>query len=133
MRKLVRVAAAVGTAVAIAATGASCSSDADVVSHNLSKEAENFGVVRRIVFYNGITDKYILQVEGRCSVETEQIGITVTCKVGDAGQEQYRKHFLGHSDNVTWFAEHLGATGVGSDHYVVNWKPKALVPYVEAR
>lgn len=45
---------------------AGCSSDADVASDNLSKAAEQFEVNRRIVFFNGITDKYLLTIEGRC-------------------------------------------------------------------
>ncbi len=44
-------------------------SDADVASKNLSKAAEQFEIERRVVFFNGITDKYLLLIEGRCSIE----------------------------------------------------------------
>jgi hypothetical protein len=46
----------------VSITITSCS-DADVASQNLSKAAEQFEIYRRVVFYNGITDKYILQIE----------------------------------------------------------------------
>jgi hypothetical protein len=46
------------------------SSDADVAAKNISKAAEQFEVARRIVFFNGITDKYLLEIDGYCSVET---------------------------------------------------------------
>ena len=81
--------------------------DADIASSNISKAADNFEIPRRIVFYNGITDKYMLTVEGRCSLgnaDNRDQQLTVTCKVGE---DQYKKHFLGLSDNVTYFAEHL--------------------------
>ena len=55
------------SALAIATVLAGCSSDADVASRNLSKAADNFDVNRRVVFYNGITDAYILKIEGLCS------------------------------------------------------------------
>ena len=89
------------------ALGAACTdSKADVASHNLSKAAEQFEIDRRIVFFNGITDKYLLTVEGRCSVETSDSALggslEVTCKVGP---DQYKKHFLGLSDNVSYFVE----------------------------
>ena len=45
--------------------------DATTVSHNLSKAAQNFEVDRRVIFYNGITDTYMLTVEGRCAIEDQ--------------------------------------------------------------
>src|SRR5688500_664865 len=81
-----------------------CQRDADVVSHNISYEADNFKVNRRVVFYNGITGDYILTIEGLCSLGNNDTGgkLSVTCKVGHS---EYKKHFLGLSDNVTFFAE----------------------------
>lgn len=118
-------------AVALSLVG--CSSDADVASDNLSKDAENFKIQRRVVFYNGITGEYILSIEGLCSVETGGAGdnkLTVTCKTG---KDQYKKHFLGRSDNVTWFAEQLDSANVSTDHYKVIFKPSTIVPDVEGR
>lgn len=119
-------------ALALLATAlTACSSDADVASKNLSKDAENFKIERRIVFYNGITDSYILQIEGLCSVETESGNkLTVTCKTGP---NEYKKHFLGRSDNVTWFAEQLGAASVSTSHYKVIFKPSTILPDIESR
>jgi len=51
---------------------AACGSPADVASNNLSKSAEMFEIRRRVVFFNGITDKYLLQIDGLCSVETDK-------------------------------------------------------------
>ena len=48
---------------------AGCQRDAQVASWNLSKAADNFEINRRVVFYNGITDSYMLTIEGRCSIE----------------------------------------------------------------
>ena len=69
-----------------------CTSEADTVSHNLSKSADSFEVQRRVVFFNGITDKYLLSVEGLCSITDEGNQLEVTCKVGEG---QYKKQFLG--------------------------------------
>ena len=107
-----------------------CSSDADVASRNLSKDADMFRVNRRIVFYNGITGEYILTMEGFCSIgnydSTRQI--TITCKVGNA---EYKKHFLGLSDNVTYFAEQIESENVSVDHYKVIFKPKSIIPDID--
>ena len=50
----------------------SCSA-ADTASYNLSKSADAFQVTRRIIFYNGITGDYMLQVEGLCSLGNSDI------------------------------------------------------------
>lgn len=101
--------------------------DADVVSSNISKEADQFRVLRRVVFYNGITDSYMLTIEGYCSLgnydDTDEL--TVTCKLG---QDEYKKHFLGLSDNVTYFVEQLDGKNVSADHYEVIFKPSVIIP-----
>ncbi|MCY4554553.1 MAG: hypothetical protein OXC79_12860 [Candidatus Poribacteria bacterium] len=105
--------------------------DADIANRNLSKAADNFEVVRRIVFYNGITDTYILTIEGRCSIHDDGLGqLEVVCKTGD---NTYKKHFLGLSDNVTYFAEQLDSKNVSVNHYRVTFKPRAIIPSIDVR
>lgn len=109
-----------------------CSSDADVVSQNISTAADNFEIQRRIVFYNGITGDYILEVEGLCSIGNDDKPgrLSVTCKVGP---KAYKKHFLGLSDNVTFFAEQLDPASVSAYHYRVVFKPEEIVPDIDMR
>lgn len=117
------------TAAAIA-LGA-CSNDADVASRNLSKAADMFEIDRRIVFYNGITSEYILTIEGRCSISGGRGSqLAVTCKTGP---DAFKKHFLGLSDNVTFFAEQLEAKGVSTYNYRVVFKPQSIIPDVDIR
>lgn len=119
-------------AAALTAALAGCSSDADVASRNMSKAADNFEVNRRVVFYNGITGDYVLTIEGLCSLgnyDTKR-EVTITCKTGPG---VYKKHFLGISDNVTFFVEQREPLPAGTSHYVVNFKPSAILPDVRLR
>lgn len=102
-------------------------SDADIASENLSKAADMFEIDRRVVFYNGISGEYILTIEGRCSLGNfDNPGkLTVTCKTGP---DSYKKHFLGLSDNVTFFAEQLESKSVSAYHYRVIFKPQTIIP-----
>lgn len=104
-----------------------CSRKADVVSHNISKEADEFRVYRRVVFYNSIQDTYILELKGYCSVEVESSDqdLAVTCLVGP---DKYQKHFLGLSDNVTWTAEQLDSSNVSAYKYELIFKPESIIP-----
>ena len=107
---------------------ASCSTDADVASKNLSLAAEQFEIERRVVFLNGITDQYMLSIEGRCSIEDQGNQLEVTCKIGP---DAYKKHFLGLSDNVTYFVEQLDSADVSEYRYRVIFKPSVIVPDVD--
>lgn len=91
-----------------------------------------FELNRRTVFYNGITNEYILTIEGRCSIKSDKLDrqLEVTCKTGDS---QYKKHFLGLSDNVTYFSEQIGSASVSTYHYKVIFKPQTIVPDIDLK
>lgn len=124
MKKLLLIPALVGLAA--------CVPDAQVASHNLSKAADMFEIDRRVVFYNGITDTYMLTIEGRCSItkDAADVQLEVTCKTGP---NEYKKHFLGVSDNVTYFVEQLEGRDVSTYHYRVIFKPQSILPDVDFR
>lgn len=119
-------------AVVVAFGLAACGSPADTVAHNLSKDAEAFQVNRRIVFFNGITDKYLLTIEGYCSVETGDSllagSLEVTCMTGP---NQYKKSFLGLSDNVSYFVEQIDSIKADPYHYKVFFRPTTIVPDID--
>ena len=108
----------------------SCS-PADVASQNLSTDADNFKITRRIVFYNGITGQYMLVIEGKCSLgnnDASGVELSVTCKTGE---NQYKKHFLGLSDNVNYFAEQIDSAEVDTYHYKVMFRPEEIIPALQ--
>ena len=111
----------------LAGAMAGCSTDAQVVSRNLSQEAGMFKLLRRVVFYNGITGEYILTIEGRCQVQHGE-KLSVTCKVGE---DAYKKHYLGLSDNVTYFSEQLESKNVSAYRYKVIFKPQTILPDID--
>ena len=119
------IALALGTAALLTACN-----DADVASRNLSVAADNFEINRRVVFYNGITDTYMLTIEGLCSLgNNDSAGqLTVTCKVGPSA---FKKHFLGLSDNVTYFVEQLEPVTADPFHYRVIFRPTTIIPDIE--
>jgi len=109
-------------------------SDADVAAHNISVAAEQFQVARRVVFFNGITDKYLLTITGYCSVETGSSSLAgsleVTCKTGPG---TYKKSYLGLSDNVSYMVEQIDPIDVSTSRYRVIFKPSTIVPDIDVR
>lgn len=118
-------------AIALFALIGGCS-DADRASSNLSVAADNFEISRRVVFYNGITNDYVLTIEGLCSKGNDDTNrkLTITCKTGPG---VYKKHFLGLSDNVTYFIEQVEAAPANTYHYRIIFKPAAILPSIEAK
>lgn len=116
--------------ILIAAVISGCQSDADLASSNLSKDANMFRINRRIVFYNGTTDKYILSIQGLCSLGNydKSRKLWVICKTGPS---EFKKYFLGLSDNVTFFAEQLDAAPANTYRYKMIFKPAAIIPDIE--
>lgn len=106
-------------------------SNADNVDDNLGKEAEKFNVQRRIVGINGITDKVLFSVEGRCSLETNDAlggALEIICKYGD---HDYRKHFIGSADNITFVSTQLRGLKVSEYHTKFIFRPQSYIPDVE--
>lgn len=125
MNKKIFAVLAAGFMLALGACNA-----AETASRNISYESDNFKVMRRIVFVNGITDKYLLSIEGLCSItkDKEDNQLEVTCKTGEDG---YKKHFLGISDNVTYFVEQMDASSVDTFHYKVAFRPETILPDID--
>jgi hypothetical protein len=117
--------------VALSVVG--CTSSADKVSDNLSKEAEKFNVPRRIVGINGITDKVEFEVQGFCSIEGDGLGnlnaLIVICKDRTAvGKPTYTKHFVGMSDNMFFISTQLRGINVSEYRTKIILKPQNIVP-----
>lgn len=72
----------------------------------------------------------MLTIEGRCSIEDQNAQLEVTCKTG---QNEFKKHFLGLSDNVTYFVEQLENVNVSVYNYKVIFKPESIIPDVDLK
>lgn len=107
-----------------------CESDAKIASRNISNAADNFEINRRIVFYDAIQGENLLMIEGRCAIEPSANKLMVTCKVAE---NELKKHYLGISDNVTYFAEQLDVADVSVFRHRVVFKPESIIPNIDLR
>ncbi len=81
-----------------------CRREAEVASYNLSRDADEFRIMRRVTVFNNIKDIALFSVEGNCSVERDMRALLLTCK---QGSNEYKKHIIGLSDNVSYVVEQL--------------------------
>ena len=98
---------------------------ADRVSHNISKEADNFNVIRRLSVLNARTDKPMFELIGAFSFDLENNRIIATVQTG---KNEYKKHSVGLNDWTLWVIEDLEGVDVDSFKYEVNFLPEMIQP-----
>lgn len=120
-RLLMKVLAVVFTIiglVSVAANLVGCSwrDEADVASYNISKEADNFNIYRRVVVINNQSDETMLEFEGWCSIESnmDKSRLEITYRVGEG---QYYKDFVGLNDRTTYVITQIDGANVDKYHY----------------
>lgn len=124
LKRLRVVLIAMAVVAGLALTG--CTHKSDTVSQNLSNDADQYKVFRQIVVYNGITDKYILEVEGYCALGNDDSSrqVTYTCKSPDG----YVKDIIEKSDNTFVFVHQLHPVNVSDTFFQVTLRPESVIP-----
>ena len=102
-----------------------CSTEADKVSYNISKEADNFNVVRRLVVINARSDKPVFEITGTFSFTLDGNRIIV---VAEVGPNQFKKHSVGLNEWTLWSIEDISGANVNKYKYEVNFLPESIIP-----
>lgn len=125
--KRTKVLALVIIIICIGTLFAGCT-EANRVNHNITEEAENFNVYRRVTVINCIKGDTLFEIEGRMNIEADttdnQLELIVEVEDG-----KYKKHFVGLSDNVTYTVEDISGSEVSKYHYEINYNPNMWIPF----
>ena len=113
--------------ILIAALTLTGCSQADRASHNISVEADNFRVIRRLAVINTVTDQPIMEMVGNFSIKAdiEDGQLEITAKEEDG---TFRKHFVGISPTVTYVVEDISGADVSAYRYQISYLPEAIIP-----
>lgn len=124
-KTIMRIVAIILCVVVVSATFMGCQRQSDKVSYNLSMEADNFNITRRLAVINTRSDKPVFEMIGNFSIETDtvdnQLEITVETEKG-----VYKKHFVYLNDWVTYVVEDVSGADVNTFVYEVNYLPEAF-------
>lgn len=101
----------------------SCSRQADKVSYNLSQEADNFNILRKITVINLRTDTIMFEATGNFSVLKSSGDVDI---VGENPDHTYYKHFVRLPELVAYTVVDLGSTGVNRYAFEINFNPMLL-------
>ena len=102
--------------------------ESDRASYNISREADNFNIVRRVTVIDCITGDVMFQMSGRMSIYADTNDDQLEIIVEDNGT--YCKHIIGLSDNVTYIVEdlNLGDNAVSKYQYTIIFNPNMWYP-----
>lgn len=109
---------------------AGCGTEASKVSYNLSQQADNFNDVRQVTVINCLQGDVLFQMTGKMSITADTADNQLEVVVEDENGE-YKKHFIGLSDNVTYVVEDITSGDVNKYKYTLNFNPNMWIP-VEA-
>lgn len=123
MKEKLFIAAVIGVTVL-----AGCDTEANRVSYNLSQEADNFNDIRQITVINCLQGDVLFQMTGKMSITADAADNQLEIIVEDENGE-YKKHFIGLSDNVTYVVEDVTAGDVEKYKYTLNFNPEMWLPY----
>lgn len=125
MKKIICMILVIVMAFSLVACG---ETQANRVSYNLSMEADNFNNVRQVTVINCLQGDVLFQMTGKISITADtadnQLEIIVEDEYG-----QYKKHFIGLSDNVTYVVEDITSGDVSNYKYTLNFNPNMWLPY----
>jgi hypothetical protein len=129
--KLKKSIAAAAVALAAAVSLTACGgSDAKTVSENISKEADQFNVQRKITVLNTRTDKFMFYAEGRCSVDRDNGWLVAICR---HAPNEYRKHLIGPATDAFPMVEQLAPIDVSRYHTLIVMRPEGIIPDIQLR
>ncbi|HHZ8807693.1 TPA: hypothetical protein ACWL3Z_002203 [Enterococcus faecalis] len=108
-------------------TSLSACTEVEKVSYNVSQEADNFNVVRRVAVINTRTDKVEFEVIGNISVDTSNENKLVI--IAETGKDTYKKHLVNMTDWNIYVVEDLEGADVNKYKYEVNYMPESIIPW----
>ncbi len=95
------------------------------VSDNLSQEADNFNITRKLTAFNQRTGDVVFVVVGNFSLQKESDGDLAIIGEDDDG---YYKHFVYLSSEMGYTCEQLKVKNVSKYKFTINYNPNYLFP-----
>lgn len=103
--------------------------ESERVTYNISKEADNFNVVRRLAVINTVNGEPVFEMIGRFSIEADEEDKQLEVIV-ETGKDNYKKHIIGLNDATTMYVvEDITGAKVSKYKYEINYLPKAIQPF----
>ena len=125
MKKIVTIIGMLIAVVMATITLTGCT-EVNQVSYNISHEANNFNVTRRLAVINARTDKPVFELIGNFSLQNNTTNeLEIVCEVSEG---VYKKHFVYLNEYTIYVVEDVSGASVDKYRYEVNFLPEQIIP-----
>ena len=96
--------------------------EVDQVSNNISKEADNFNVTRKLTVLNARTDTILLELTGTFSLQNNsenELEVII-----ETAEGKYQKDLVYLNDYTMYVVEDISGSDVDKYHYEINFLPE---------
>lgn len=103
--------------------------EANRVNYNVSKDADNFNVVRRLAVINTVNGTPVFEMVGRFAINADTADNQLEVIV-ETSRGKYKKHIVGLNQATTMYVvEDLSGADVSKWKYEINYLPKMIQPF----
>ena len=103
--------------------------ESEKISYNVSKEADNFNVLRRLAVINTVNGEPVFEMIGRFSINVDEQDDQLEVVV-EVAEGKYKKHIIGLNQATTMYVvEDINGADVSKYKYEINYLPKAIQPF----
>ena len=120
-----KLAAVIALVLLICVTATGCT-EANQVSYNISKEADNFNVTRKLTVLNARTDTILLELTGTFALknnEENELEVII-----ETAEDKYQKDYVYLNDYTMYVVEDISGASVDKYHYEINFLPECGFP-----
>lgn len=92
------------------------------VSNNISQEADNFNVTRKLTVLNARTDTILLELTGTFSLQNNsenELEVII-----ETAERKYQKDLVYLNDYIMYVVEDISGADVDKYHYEINFLPE---------
>ncbi|WP_270499018.1 hypothetical protein [Blautia intestinalis] len=116
-----KVTAVIAMMLLICLTATGCT-EASQVSYNISKEANNFNVTRKLTVLNARTDTILLELTGTFALQNNsdnELEVII-----ETAENKYQKDYVYLNDYTMYVVEDVSGASVDKYHYEINFLPE---------
>ena len=120
--KLKRLIDEVEAAAMFCSVAIGCENEANKVSANISLQADNFNITRKLTVLNARTDTVLLELTGTFALKnnsSNELEVII-----ETAEGKYQKDYVYLNDYTMYVVEDISGSEVDKYHYEINFLPE---------
>lgn len=100
--------------------------ESEKVSYNVSREADSFGVVRRVTVINMRSDNIVFEAVGNIAIDTSNEEKLIV--IAKTDEDTFKKHYINMTDWNMYVVEDVEGAKADQYKYEIRYIPESVIP-----